>query len=249
MLRQFRVLILPALAALAWNVTPAYATTLTTYTDLASFNAATSGDTTIDFEGLTPPGTNTVYGNGAGVTVGNVDFIGYTSTGASLPVSVWDTSVISWANFGTNDAFVENMNYANGGAPPHIHVVFTMPVTAFGTNLFTTSSYGMPFAITLYGASSTQLAPPLTQTVTDPFPTTAFWGVTSDTPIYSADFTVPAAVGTGNTGAFLDNFTYGTADTQGPPPETPEAATMLLIGSGLLGLAILGKKMRPVQPA
>jgi hypothetical protein len=57
MLRQFRVLILLALATLAWNVTPAYSTTVT-YTNLASWMAATSGDQTIDFTGKSALGIN-----------------------------------------------------------------------------------------------------------------------------------------------------------------------------------------------
>jgi hypothetical protein len=235
MLRKFRVLILFALAALAWNVTPAYSTTVT-YTDLASFQAASTGDQTIDFTGTTGD-----YSNVAGLVQQNVRFVGISTSAASgYSLQVLNTSLYSWDNFGTGEALTQTLYYANGGTPPVIHVVFSTPVTAFGTNLFTHNDYAMDFGITVLGTQYTAQ--------TNMLPSPAFWGITSDTPISSADFTVPAAVWNTGTNAFLDNFTYGTAQAQGPPPpDVPEAATFLLIGSGLLGLAILGKKMRPAQ--
>jgi hypothetical protein len=237
MLRNFRVLILFALAALAWNVTPAYSTTLTQYTDLASFNAATSGDLTADFEAMTPGFYDTTTGVSS---YPNVDFIGYNS--APLPyLQVLATTGSPYYDFGTGNALMQDMTRPNDASLlPYIHVVFSTPVTAFGANLFTNSPRGTNFAITVLGTPftvTTSVAPPAT-----------FWGVTSDTPISSVDFTLQGTSPTGGTWAFIDNFTYGAADTEGPPPETPEAATMLLIGTGLVGLAILGKKMRPVQP-
>jgi hypothetical protein len=250
MLRNFRVLILFALAALAWNVTPAYSTTLTQYTDLASWTAASSAFQTADFEGLAPAGGSTIYTNPTGVwNYPNVDFIGYTSAGLSY-IQVVDTSSEnhSYYNFGTGDALLESMDRPSNSSPlPYIQVVFPQPVTAFSTDLFTTSPTALNYTITLLDVSSTALAPALTM-ATNAQPSTAFFGITSDTPIYSVDFTLQGTTFNGDFNAFLDNFRYGTADSQGPPPETPEAATMLLIGSGLVGLAILGKKMRPVQP-
>lgn len=238
MLRKFRVLILPALAALAWNVTPAYSTIITQYTDLASFNAATSGDTTVSLAGLAGNNYPTFQGLSAanGLSDPNVTFIGIAGGGYAL--GVLDTSGYGWT--GTGDA-LDQTEYPT--STYYIQVKFSAPVTAFATNLFTSSPNAVSFSVTLYGASSTQLAAPFTA-ATNPQPTPAFWGVTSNTPISYADFALqgPSSVGTN---AFLDNFMYGTAQDQ---TETPEAATMLLIGSGLLGLAILGKKMRPVQP-
>src|SRR5579871_5492772 len=233
MLRTFRGLILLALAALAWIVTPAYSTTLTTYTDVASFNAATTGDLLANFEGLTAPGSSTPYYSASGVSnYPNVDFIGYGSSGIS-DLQVIDTTVSPYYNFGTGDAVVQSMDRPNAGSPlPYIHVNFLTPVTAFGANLFTASSNGMSFSITVNGASNTPLTTSYTVATNAP-PTPVFWGVTSDTPIYSVDLTLVGSVYNGDSAAFLDNVEYGSASAStGPPPDVPEAATFLLIGSG-----------------
>lgn len=250
MLRKFRVLILLALAALAWNVTPAYSTTLTTYTSLAGWQGATSGVQTDTFEGLAPAGGASTFSGPNGVTYDpNVDFTGFTSSGSPY-IQVIDTIASFWYNFGTGDALLQSMDRPNSGSPlPYIHVVFLAPVTAFAADLFTSSPSGLNYAVTVYGASNTQLATPYTA-ATNPLPNTAFWGITSDTPIWSVDFSLQGTAFNGGSLAFLDNFRYGSAQTQGPPPDdTPEAATLLLIGSGLIGLAYLRKRIKPMQAA
>ena len=235
MSRNFRVMILLALAALAWTVTPAYSMVLTTYTDLASWQAATSGVQTITFTGNSP-GTITTYNDATGVAYPDVQFIGIANIGYSLDVV--DTTTFSWYSFGTGEALMQPMNRGASDPVPYIHVTFTTPVTAFGSDLFTYSSTGMSFGITVPGTPQYIVSTSATAPAT-------FWGVTTDTPISSADFTLPGATSSGGSIAFLDNFRYGTAQA---PTDTPEAATLVMIGSGLIGLAYMRKRIKGARP-
>jgi hypothetical protein len=197
-------------------VTPAYSTTITTYSSLASWQAAASGVQTIDFEGMSPAGSSQAYGSG--ILVNGVQFIGI--TGSSI--GVMDTSAYSWANYHTNDAAWVL------AATPSFRITLPTGVTAFGLNLFTSNTQ-LPI-YTVAGLGTPVSVPTFT------LPTPAFFGVTSDTPIPSVDFTLQ--ITTGNY-ALFDNVQWGTAQVT---TQAPEAGTCLLIGSGLIGLAIFRKR-------
>jgi hypothetical protein len=76
-------------------------------------------------------------------------------------------------------------------------------------------------------------------------PTRTFWGVTSDTPITFADFAVLGTTNGNSTAGLMDNFRYGT--TANTAAATPEVSTMLLIGTGLIGIRLLRKLRLPPQ--
>jgi len=218
----------------ALALVPAYATTITTYSDPSSWAAATTaGYQTVTFEGLTAPGTVTNYFGATGVTSAGVEFIGYTYAGVS-DIQVIDTSISPWYNDGTGDALIQSMDRPNSSSPlPYINIVLPTSVTALGMDLWTASPAALSYTITVAGNQYT------VPTVSNN--TVAFWGITSDTPISSLQLTLSGSAYNGGSDAFLDNFSFGASDLTA----APEAGTYLLIGSGLIGLVILRKRLTP----
>jgi hypothetical protein len=217
----------------ALGLVPAYCTTITTYTNPATWQAATSaGYQTVTFEGLTPPNTETPYNNATGVTASGVDFIGYNSSGVS-DIQVVDTSgVFTWFNWGTGDALIQSLDRPNSSSPlPYINIVLPANISSLGLDLFTTSPQALSYTITVAGNQYT--VPTFSQ------PTLAFWGITSDTPITSVQLTLAGTTFNSSSNELLDNFSFGASDLTA----APEAGTYLLIGSGLIGFVLLRKRL------
>ncbi|MGA2878212.1 MAG: PEP-CTERM sorting domain-containing protein [Bryobacteraceae bacterium] len=229
---KFQASILSLSIGIALTLMPAYSTTITTYNNSATWQAATSaGYQTVTFEGLTPPGTQTNYYSATGVTASGVDFIGYSTTGAS-DIQVVDTSAFSWYDWGTGDALLQNLARPNSGAPlPYVNIVLPANITSLGLDLFTTSPQALNYTITVAGNQYT--VPTFSQ------PTLAFWGITSDTPITSLQLTLAGTTWNGGSNELIDNFSFGASDLTA----APEAGTYLLIGSGLIGFVLLRKRL------
>jgi hypothetical protein len=218
----------------ALALTPAYSTTITTYSTAATWDAATSaGYQTVTFTGLAPAGSETNYNTSSGVTASGVEFVGYSSAGVP-GIEVVDTSAFTWYNDGSGDALLENASpEPSSSSPlPYIDVILPANVTSLSMDLWTASSPAMSYSIIVNG---------ITYTVpTVGGNTETFWGITSDTPITSIQLEVPAATSSSATEALLDNFSFGDSDLSA----APEAGTYLLIGSGLIGLVILRKRLK-----
>lgn len=214
-----RAILFLSVFALILMVMPAYSATITTYSNLSAWQAAVSGVQTDNFEGLAPAGSYTAYQSG--IFQNNVEFLGY--TGGETGVADTSSGTFSWANFGTGEA---------GFVTGDTSVAITLPssATGFGISLFTGPA-ALTYGVTVLGNSYS--APTFSA------PTPAFFGVTSDTPFTSLSLQVPS----GATYAFFDNFSWGTAQaTGGTGSQAPEAGTFLLIGSGLLALAVTRRR-------
>jgi hypothetical protein len=238
---SLRTCISLSVVSLALFVTPAYSVTITTYSDPTAWTAAATGLQEVTFTGLAPAGSETTYNTSTGVTSDGVEFIGYTATAGSYDIMVLDTSAAQWSqyyNFGTGDALALPMNRPNSGSSlPYIQISLPTPVTAFSMNLFTGSPNALNYTITVAGTPYT--------VATYAVPTPAFWGVTSDTPISTITLTLQGTTYMGSSTAFLDNFQFGSAALE----QAPEAATFLLIGSGLIGIIALKRRMNRGRPA
>jgi hypothetical protein len=210
-IHNFRFLFVLSIVSLTLTVAPACATTITTYTTLASWTAAANEAHLIDFEN------------------GSLTAFGVSFTGLSGTLGVIDTTGTSWMDFGTHKAAYINTNSA---PTPTIHIALPASVTAFGLYLFSANPNALTFTVTTL---STTFNP-----TTNATPTPAFFGATSNTPFDFIDITLAGAPA----GAYelIDNVRFGTSQID----QTPEAATFLLIGSGLVGLMALRKRiMRP----
>lgn len=213
-------------------VAPAYSTTITTYSSFSNWAAATSPDyQTVTFEGLAPSGGVSNYYGPGGVTQDGVEFIGYNDVGQS-DIQVVDTSAFPWYNWGSGDALLQGTQQVTSSSPlPYISIVLPSNVTALGLNLFSTNNQGMTYSINVAG---NQYDVP-----TSSQPTLAFWGITSSAPISSVTLALEGTVWNNPSEMLVDNFSFGTSDLA----VAPEADTYLLIGSGLIGLIAIRKRL------
>jgi len=157
---------------------------------------------------------------------GSLAAFGVSFTGLSGALGVLDTTG-SFMDFGTHKAAYINTNSA---PTPTIRILLPSSVTAFGLYLFSGNPNGLTFTVTTLSRQFT--------IATNPTPNPAFFGATSDTPFSMIDVTLAGAPA--GTYELLDNFRFGTSQID----QTPEAATFLLIGSGLVGLMALRKRIR-----
>jgi PEP-CTERM motif len=189
----------------------------TTYTSQSAFSAATSGLTTLTFDGIAPAGGFNSYG------VGPLVLSGVTITGNGS-MFVIDQSYYGSAYSGGGYL---NSDYAANGVD---EVVFALPapVTAVGFNYGGLLGGPVTFDVTLdaMGPFSFTTSQSITGTSS-----LDFLGITSTTAFSTVVVDMPDFV---NYNA-IDNFQFGSSTP------TPEPASLVLFGAGVLAI---GKRIR-----
>jgi hypothetical protein len=182
--------------------------------------ALSSSPTTINFEGIGAPyaGTTSILGVGPGssTTVGGVTFGIGPSGNANLLVIGGDGSYYPVSTLSAQPT--------DGVSPADFSISLPSSVTALGFD----------FGALYVGSTATiTLSDGTVQTVTVPASTSlAFFGVTAPGGIDSLDITLPGSSTT--YGLAVADFSYGSTNTT---PPVPEPSSLLLLGSGLVGLA------------
>ena len=167
--------------------------TTTIYVDRASFSAAASGITTVDFNGIAPAGDFVPYGPGGSFTLGGITF----STNANTFLYVVDQGYFPACYTTGSGGGVGTAAY---GSPSVLNISLPSQVSAIG---FDTNTFGSStIAITL---STGEVLNYATNDCSS-----RFVGFTTDVAITSL------SLSTANVGVNIDDFAIGTAGCQLP---------------------------------
>jgi hypothetical protein len=217
-----------AILAFVCSAAPASASVIK-YTSLAAFNAAISGMTTYNFEGIAPandPVNGWTQGN-PNVVVGPVT--GPVTFAPDSSGTLWVFGDNYYANTFGGAAFISAQEGLVNGSN-NVTATLAPGVTAIGFSYGPADAAGEAITVTINGSGSYNLAIPAV------FATADFVGFTSDTPITSVAFTEQGL------GMDIIQFELGTANPAVSP--APEPASMLLLGLGLMGLAGVRRKIK-----
>jgi hypothetical protein len=224
-----RVLGLAVLAALLAPVKSAHGA-FVFYPTRAAFDAATTGVTTIDFEGIAPPGGFSYFGRPGSLTLSGVMF----TTPGNADLYVISSTFYPGYNLGSGD-FLQSGN----GTPSSLTATVQLP------GVFTAAAFDLGTFDTINSQVTVQLSTGDQFTTSAPFPTPTFVGFTSTVPFTSLSITITG--GDRRDALNVDNFAFGSAVSAVPEPSSQ---VLLALGSlGLLGYVWRRARRRETFPA
>ncbi|MGD0619469.1 MAG: PEP-CTERM sorting domain-containing protein [Bryobacteraceae bacterium] len=196
------------------------------YGSLSLWQAAVS-ETGVDTFDSSPWVVSTFYDSGETDPL-DIGFIGgFTPSGSYLEDV--GPSMSQWFNFGSGNSLASG--FSSGVSQPYIQANLPASVTAVALDVMT---YGNPDSVTLTFSDNT------TETVSTASLAQTFVGFTFSSAVSWVKVTIPNSP-TG-TAVLIDNFAIGAVE--GGDMDTPEPATFLLIGLGLVFLACLKRRRR-----
>lgn len=243
----------------------AQATILNEYSDLSSWNAATTSQVTQNFNGIGSPNSLSA----AGVTLNSVNYQGFYNESSTVGYDtyLWGNPSAGF-NFGTGGYMLGGPNSGVlgtgvsspdsgiridlSGAPASNALAFDFSAFRFanpsGNVIYSTA--GTPINLTLQVYEGGSLTGTRTLTVPAGSPALGFYGFTTTGTISSVRILISTPNGTDGNRIAIDNLAYAQVVQQGPgnedPPPTggdiPEPQTYLLCGAGLMAAAVLKRR-------
>jgi hypothetical protein len=209
---------------------------LITFINRPAFEAATTGLTKIDFEGVVPKDSAQNFPNPAGLTTDGVTFrVSGTAPSGTGFVTVYGADFAAEQPAALNTGTGAIFGWAPLDQPGTAFLDVLLPTgkTAFATDVWTQQ----PFVATVQAVVNSGEATENFHIGTVDRPTPSFFGVTSDAnTILLVRFIIPA----GQVGLILDNVSTGTADGSTNPIAEP--GTMILIFGGLVCVTVLPRR-------